>query len=213
MVSPVQAQVADTLGRTTTDHPTVLGFPLHDIVIGGGLVIYQGELDRNPHRTLSGYLLNGGMDITLGVERRFNESFLQANFRYMYVKGGDQYVEGHSYCCGFSNSILGGNVLSGFRIAARGQPDAFRLFLGLGVIRHLPINKNPDLLTEEFDVETVNDASGLWSLSLPVGVSVLRTVRLTTRIVMTDYLDGAASGQPFDLLFHINVTRPFSLGP
>lgn len=208
----LQAQPAETVARVDTSDES--GYFFDGVVIGGGIVIYEGELDRNPFHSLGQYLASGGLDITMGVERTFDGSFFQLNGRFSYVKGGDEYVQGHSYCCGFSNKVLSLNGITGISLHLFGREHMVRLFTGLGVLHHLPINNNPELLPElGFGNINVLEGQGMWALSIPIGVSFLRSVRVTGRLVLTDYLDNAASGRPYDFILHVNAVHRFSLSP
>lgn len=183
---------------------------VHGITVAGGLSIYQGDFSLNPEHNLVKYIAgNGDLLLRVGADHRlgeFNQYGLGADLVYSRLAGSS------SRGTGFKANSVSLDLYADYELPYIYE-GLFRVFVGGG----------PNLLiapsyTGRPFVQDPEDYQRLGTRvigSLKVGVTILDTFRIGTRISSSDLLDGykgfaSGSGIP-DFVSFLNIGYRFRL--
>lgn len=185
------------------------GSIVHGITVAGGLSIYQGDYSLNPEHNLVKYIAgNGDLLLRVGADHRlgkFNQYGLGADLVYSRLAGKS------SNGTGFKANSVSLDLYADYELPYIYE-GLFRVFVGGG----------PNLLIAPSYTGTpfVQDPKNYQRLgtrvigTLKVGVTILDTFRIGTRISSSDLLDGykgfTSDGVP-DFVSFLNIGYRFRL--
>lgn len=181
---------------------------LHGFTIGAGLAIYQGDYSLNPNHNVVKYIAGSGkLSFQVGLDHRlgrFDQYTLGADLVYSRLSGQGQGAE-------FSVNTLALDFYADYELPYISD-DLFRVFLGGGPILLLSPNYSgtPGVMKEENYQRLGTRVIG----SLKLGVTIMDSFRVGTRVASTDLLDGykgfVADGVP-DFVSFLNIRYRFNL--
>jgi len=190
-------------GQAQQDGPFI-----HGITVAAGLAIYQGDYSLNPDHNLVKYVAgNGNLAFRVGADHRlgeFNQYGLGADLVYNHLSG--ESVRG----VGFQANSVALDFYADYELPYIYE-GLFRVFVCGG----------PNLIiSPSYDgTPTVRDEDDFQRLgtrvigSLKVGVTILDTFRIGTRVSSSDLLDGyrgfSPDGVP-DFVSFLNIGYRFS---
>lgn len=167
------------------------------LTLGAGLSIFQGDVDSNPGNNPIIFLGNGGLHLLAELEKEVAGGAIGLSLTHDRFSGERSEVK-------FSSKAFGLAVTGSYPLPFI-EPGFVRVFAGAGPLVLLPrFDRFQPLegLEEKFEEKGPHVVA-----ALPVGIIVQDRVRLGTRILLSDYVDGyeGFNALDFDLLTFINL--------
>lgn len=171
--------------------------PFDGASIGGGLNIYQGDLDGNPDSDLIKYIGGANLHVLAGVDRRYGRFGAGLDFNYHRFTARSSYVD-------MANNVMSLDLVGSFGVDNRGL---FRLYTGIG-----PTFLIPRYYRFPENREGYEDPGPRFVATVPVGIIFQDRIRLGIRITSTDLLEGfRGNSGSRDYLSFINLGYRFDL--
>lgn len=170
---------------------------LDGLTLGAGLSIFQGDVDSNPHNNPITFLGNGGLHLLAELEKELADGAVGLSLTYDRFSGERREIK-------FSNRAFGLAVTGSYPLPFI-KSGFVRLFAGAGPLVVLP---RFDRFQPLEDVEEKFEEKGPHVVAaFPVGLIVQDRVRIGTRILLSDYVDGyeGYNALDFDMLTFINL--------
>jgi hypothetical protein len=176
---------------------------IHGVTIAGGLAIYQGDFSLNPNHNLVKYIAgNGKLSFRVGADHRlgeFNQYGLGADLVYNRLSG--ETADG----TGFEANSVALDLYADYELPYIYE-GLFRVFVGGGP--NLIISPSYSGTPRVSEPENFQPLGTRVTGSLKVGVTIMDTFRIGTRISSTDLLDGykgyTSDGVP-DFVSFLNI--------
>ena len=192
------------LNQAQQDEPFI-----HGISVAAGLAIYQGDYSLNPEHNLVKYIAgNGRLAFRVGADHRlgqYNQYGLGADLVYNYLSGQS------SGGTGFQANSVALDFYADYELPYIYE-GLFRVFVGGGP--NLIISPSYDGTPIVREEENYQELGTRLTGSLKVGVTILDTFRIGTRVSSSDLLDGykgyTSDGVP-DFVSFLNIGYRFSL--
>ena len=167
--------------------------------IGGGLNVYQGDLDSNPDSEIIKYIGAANLHFLAGVDKRYGALGLGVDFNYHRFTARTGQVD-------MANNVFSLDLVGSLGAGRRGR-SLIRFYAGVGPAFLLPrYYRFPD------DVEGYQDAGTRFVATFPIGIVFQDRIRVGMRITSTDLLDGyTGTGGSRDYLSFINLGYRFDL--
>jgi len=192
-------------GQAQQDGPFI-----HGITVAAGLAIYQGDFSLNPNHNPVKYIAgNGRLAFRVGADHRlgqYNQYGVGADLVYNYLSGTS------SKGVGFNANSVALDFYADYELPYIYE-GLFRVFIGGGpnlIISPSYEGGTPRVSKEENYQRLGTRLTG----SLKVGVTILDTFRIGTRVSSSDLLDGykgyTSDGVP-DFVSFLNIGYRFSL--
>jgi hypothetical protein len=182
---------------------------IHGITIGAGLAIYQGDFSRNPNNNIIKYIAGSGrLSFRVGADHRlgqYDQYGLGADLVYNRLSGES------SGGTGFSANSVALDFYADYELPYI-REGLFRVFVGGGP--NFIISPSYDGFPDENDEDNFEKLGTRVSASAKVGVTIMDSFRIGTRIASSDLLDGyegfTSDGVP-DFVSFLNVSYRFNL--
>jgi hypothetical protein len=176
---------------------------IHGVTVAAGLAIYQGDFSLNPSHNLVKYIAgNGKLSLRVGADHRlgrFDQYGLGADLVYSRLSGETTNE------IGFKSNLVALDLYADYELPYIYE-GLFRVFVGGGpnLIISPSYTGTPRVSKEENYQRLGTRVTG----SLKVGVTILDSFRIGTRISSTDLLDGykgfVSDGVP-DFVSFLNI--------
>jgi len=198
-------------GRSSQAQPQMQesGSLIHGITVGAGLAIYQGDYSVNPNHNIVKYIAgNGKLSLRFGMDHRLGQ-FEQygLGFDLVYSRLSGESTGG----VGFKANTVALDLIADYELPYV-KEGLFRVFVGLGP--NFIISPSYDGTPGVKDPENFQPLGTRVSGSLKVGVTILDSFRIGTRIASSDLLDGykgfTSDGVP-DFVSFLNIGYRFDL--
>jgi hypothetical protein len=185
------------------------GSLIHGISIGAGLAIYQGDYSVNPNNNVVKYIAGSGkLSVRVGADHRlgqFNQYGLGADLVYYRLSGES------GGGTGFSSNAVALDFFADYELPYI-KEGLFRVFVGGGP--NFIISPSYDGQPRVSKSENFQKLGTRVSASLKVGVTILDSFRIGTRIASSDLLDGykgyVSDGVP-DFVSFLNISYRFDV--
>ena len=149
-----------------------------------GLSVFQGDLDGNAKNDVVYYLNSGNLDLRLGVERYLSSRVvLGSGLSYHRLSSQKGAIE-------FINNAVTWDITSEYVLVSR-WGEFLRVFSGVGLVWHNPkIVEGEDLVIRGYNTRL---NQGQVALAIPMGFMIQKRLRVTSYMVLSDFIDGASA--------------------